>query len=97
MTGKSVLIRARSLIEHGTWVQHGGGTGIGQFCILTALDMAAGKGLNQAWLSAYEAMGKAVKYPDDIANWNDVKGRTKQQVLEAFDRAIMIIGGGFNG
>lgn len=81
------LIAARSLVERG-WCQNKMRLG-GDVCMVGAMHGAS----DAAWVLLGRAIGEeiAIGYTEDLApivDWNDTKGRTKKQVLAAFDRAI---------
>jgi hypothetical protein len=84
-----LLIEGRERIEQG-WCQ-GRFEAKGSFCMLGAIRYdhqttkwrrAARKRLARALGLGQEADG------NHIPNWNDAPGRTKDEVLQAFDRAI---------
>lgn len=95
MTVSNLLQEARALIERG-WAQEvysrSGDNGT-EYCIVGALQKAADPGHYEAFQAAFkllnlltpESPGFRVKC---CSLWNDRSGRTKQEVLALFDRAL---------
>ncbi len=82
------LQRARSLVERG-WCQYQGDDGLGNVCASTALNRATNRNQSFSTDHARFALVSAIEW-ENIPAWNDHPGRTKAEVLEAFDRAIEI-------
>lgn len=89
MTTKEVLRKARALVKEG-WCQQDllrQEYGKTLYCALGALDTATGGPSDNT--PAYKRMLRVTRAVDgQLSEWNDAKGRTKAQVLAAFDRAI---------
>lgn len=83
------LIKARDLIEQ-QWCQ---GVETGKNCAVYALGKAVGTDLDwdenlpkcEALIHYVERINKIEGY---LVNWNDAPGRTKDEVVEAFNKAI---------
>lgn len=102
MSAKAVLIAARELIApEGAWqqrkyfdfeeVEGGASRPCAPFCAVGALDTAARKWDLDADMRSARSRLKAV-IGTEIVIWNDTIGRTQDQVLEAFDKAIAACG-----
>jgi hypothetical protein len=103
-TVKEVLVAARWILSHYKWVQRlhtqYGYTDEGRldinkpigFCLIGAVD--AVQILNEELSLVEPLRGEAFRLLRNVimdvhlASWNDQKGMTKKQVLEALDRAI---------
>ena len=83
-----VLVAARNLIDREGWTQnHYGRPGRG-FCVYGACGAAEhGSALCGGYGPAEDVMRKVLGAPQ-LAAWNDTPGRTKAEVLAAFDKAI---------
>ncbi len=81
-----VLERARQLLIDKGWCQGKYKNFDGQYCSLGAINAVTKSNKLQ------EEARKILKgvLPIQISNWNDAPGRTKQQVLGAFKRAITL-------
>jgi hypothetical protein len=94
-----VLIEARNLVEEG-WCRRSfmrrDDQGNVRYCIVGAIDAACRDGLDDelSYLRAHavnrmvEAAGTRNRGEVGISIWNDSWRRTKEEVLQAFDRAI---------
>jgi hypothetical protein len=80
-----VLLEAKAHIEKYGWAQDTNIAHDGRRCIIGAVQTAQGAFWGGS--SAYDAIARAIGTPE-IAVWNDRAGRTKADVLEAFDRAV---------
>lgn len=91
MSAKSILTEARRLIAEVGWCQgqyrHYDSDGPSRmpiaYCAVGAISSATPFGSHD--VGAYELLRSTV---GEITIWNDEQGRTKEQVLEAFDKAI---------
>ena len=84
---RDVLIEARALIEKG-WCQFRSFTIDGiitSFCSSGAIRFAGERFLNSL---VFERFRLANNMSSVIPDWNDHPSRTKQEVLDAFDKAI---------
>lgn len=81
MTVHETLCKARNLIDRHGWCQHSFARG-GMYCTLGAI-----KAVAKLDYQCREVLLSVLKV-ESVANWNDAPGRTKQEVLDAFDRAI---------
>lgn len=100
MSTAEVLREAKRLIEAGTWVQGDelatGGQAHNCYCAATAISAAYDKHHTNARLSGvFEVIGlfkKVVGFDPNtgLGTWNDTPGRTKAEVLLAFDNAIAL-------
>lgn len=84
MSAADKLREARKLIKRG-WCQNHYAKN-GKCCIRGALDVVGGGG-NGTTLA--KLMGEAIG-DHQLCMWNDAAGRTKAEVLAAFDRAIAL-------
>ena len=88
-----VLARAHRLIAVFGWVQGGYGDELTGYCVRGALD-AAGYGMELATAESVRRSGAllcklvAEMGFEDVTDWNDELGRTKQEVLDLLDRAV---------
>lgn len=95
-TTKEILVAARALIAEKGWctgvmARDANGHAVGEqdsnaacYCVLGALTAANGDEIPNSVYVAFAYANGA----ESIVDWNDVKGRTKEEVLEAFDKAI---------
>jgi hypothetical protein len=93
MTTHEALVEARNLIERDGWCQWAAADGRGAHCMGGALGRVTQGDPNctftETELAAFRALGEATGTKDyGIPGWNDKPGRTKEEVLAAFDRAI---------
>jgi len=88
VTARDVLINTRGLIvEHG-WVQGTFGSEGEGFCVLGAFRAQTHQVTWRLRVRAVQALEDATG-TIDLPGWNDdTPGRTQQEVLAAFDRAI---------
>lgn len=90
MTAHEVLVRARNLIDRVGWLQCSvkGHHDPGGHCVATWVATVADDA--PAEFEAMYAFGRAIGIGSlpRIYEWNDAPGRTKDEVLAAFDRAI---------
>jgi len=77
----TVLEQGKKRIEKYGWTQFSNGNRRHGFCVYGAITAEGGL-THQAYLYLQDCIGKR---PVD---WNDEKGRTKEEVLELFDKAI---------
>ena len=90
----TVLMKARAEVEKG-WCQGEYGRG-GGVCMVGALYVAEGNPrekvnendveVGESYYETYDALRRAVGW--NIPMWNDAPGRTQEDVLAAYDRAI---------
>ena len=96
-TVKEVLVAARWIQDHLGWSQghaHRNAAGnpawinndIRSVCLWGAISLVESEDDNLKYQARW-AISQAVDSSNAVA-WNDTPGRTKQQVLEAFDKAI---------
>lgn len=102
MTIKALLQAARGLIVQG-WTQGAyardyneritpyGGPSACKFCMSGAVAHLLGGGAvhSAEFINALRALRCAIDWP--VAAWNDTPGRTQDEVLAAFDRAIELL------
>ena len=86
-----ILRRARELLVRDGWAQHVILSGDGRRCLMGAIIHAgqptpADPEGNRRW-AAVEPVCKVIGHRF-IGQWNDAPGRTFEEVLAAFDRAI---------
>ena len=98
MTTAEVLRAARAKIEQG-WCQGESARGsrgtyidpaaseAQEWCPLGALDYVCYRNAYSYYDGARTALAKAMRSAS-VSDWNDMLGRTKEEVLAAFDRAI---------
>jgi hypothetical protein len=90
VTTVEVLRAARARIET-SWVQadEGGYVGSPNYCALLATSGLADS--NKEW-QADEYVQRAIGTDSatGVAGWNDAPGRTREEVIEAFDKAIAL-------
>lgn len=80
-----------SISEHG-WQQGRLKDDEGRFCLVGGMVRSGGKNVPIAALSLIsKVVGVPVEYLDD---WNDAPGRTKEEVLAAYDKALVLARGG---
>lgn len=79
-----LLMAARERIERG-WCQGAGRSREG-VCAIVALADAAEPDDREAFTAAHLLMSRIVG--GGLSDWNDAPGRTKEEILVAFDRAI---------
>jgi hypothetical protein len=94
-----ILTKARDLIEKKGWTQNSNARNKNGkevlehnrnavcFCASGAIWRAGGRCWNQEIDDAEEILISCIRN-QEIVEWNDQEGRTKKQVLAAFDRAI---------
>ncbi len=87
-----ILKRAANYIDEKGWLQNrqmddtGAVCSVGAICKVTAVEWYNGRSYTDDEFTA--ALEKFESYLGmDIADWNDMKGRTKQQVIETLMRA----------
>lgn len=90
-TLKQVLEEARDILNGADWY-HGNNPSDGCKCAYTAIAQAEDN-VCSASLRTARFFAEANDIADDgylngVPNWNDAPGRTKEEVLEAFDKAI---------
>jgi len=93
MTTVEILRKAKALLTPETWGQGNEGAGMppeGRMCAGIAIDFAC-NGQTQSFERA-QANGafRMAAQTTDIPGWNDVPGRTLDEVHAAFDKAIAI-------
>ena len=97
MNEHEVLVKARNLLDRDGWTQGRFGDVGGPYCARGALVVAAGAPRPAtvppsrhcgALNSAYHLLQLIVGVETIGADWNDTPGRTKEEVLAAFDAAI---------
>ena len=89
MTTRETLIAARAAIVACGWAQGCYRNTRGQVCALGAIEAATGR-MGAEGEPAAAALTLAVG--GRLAAWNDAPGRTVEEVLSAFDRAIAATG-----
>lgn len=103
MTAKDVLVSAKNLINIEGWIQYEPHNPYG-YCIVGALREVAGwekcmrdENRYNAYVKASAAVSDAIKSIAEkttaIPDWNDSSSRTKQEVLDMFDKAVQIADG----
>lgn len=98
MTPVEVLKKAKALIEERGWCRREYKDTRGCYCSLGACYVASGyevegaSVLHDGDVTAYATAEKALERAIDSAviRWNDSPGRTKDEVLAAFDKAIAL-------
>lgn len=95
-----VLLEAKGLVIDHNWVGRAPlWHALNEVCAHTAISRAAERTARPNVGTQYEAMKKAMGYfsraiskpsPTSITFWNDTPGRTKQEVIDAFDEAIRL-------
>ena len=89
----AILVEARELLVKGGWCQHAAFSGTGARCAIGAIlsvspKLLALEGHNaNIGFRARDFLSKAVGN-QVVGVWNDVQGRTLEEVLAAFDKAI---------
>lgn len=84
------LVDARNRIDRVGWSN---GNGVGR-CAANAISDVVREPGRGCWSEAHEAFADAIGVPSGYArsvgifDWNDAPGRTVDEVLDAFDRAI---------
>lgn len=96
MSVKDILIKAKSILEENGWCQNRYNGSNGEVCLSEAIQRAGG---HQEYGSFYMPPDSEVlmahRYissnilEDSVYGWNDRKGRTKEEVMAALDKAIM--------
>ena len=91
MTTVGILTKAKHLIEkngfvRGSFIKRNWDTGLIEYCALGAVRSAADYGNTDKALRALYFATDSIS----ITIWNDEPRRTKEEVLEAFDKAIEI-------
>lgn len=92
MNTSEVLKQARQVIVDKGWCQGFAEESDGRVCMIGALDKIARMEetiYEKARLALLFAIPR-VQAADSVSGWNDVKGRTKEEVLAVFDRAIQL-------
>ena len=84
MTRREILIEAKELVENG-WIQHRLTDGQGNYCAAGAIEHSACY-TSQSTLEIIDFMCDLVGGP--LSAYNDAPGRTKDEILALFDRAI---------
>jgi hypothetical protein len=84
VTTHEVLVAARNRLERVGWQQYFS-YDAGPNCALGHLRIVGGEDTYPS--AAYHALKVAIGVEGPIGKWNDTKGRTKAEVLAAFDRA----------
>lgn len=105
MTPVEVLRKAKALIEERGWTQGEYVSRDGAHCARGACYVASGSHVlpmypvghiddsaNDAQYALASAIGKELLH--SVSDWNDEPGRTKKEVLAAFDKAIALAEGG---
>lgn len=93
-----VLTLARTKVAHG-WTQHQGRDAYGNVCAAQAILESSGGADSITYdacvllLSAAGILGTNNNLYPEVPHWNDAPGRTKEEVLAAFDKAIEIAQG----
>lgn len=97
MTTHEVLVAARNLIDRGGWAHRGHGDWtferVGARCALNAITNNGARACSE-YTDPVKELGAAIGCSDvtaaaaEIPRWNDTPGRTKAEVLAAFDEAI---------
>lgn len=87
-TTKDLLVFGKSRIEQYGWIQHRFGTKAVGFCM--AGSMIPDGGRVSEFANAADQCLRKVIGENSIGKWNDMPGRTKEEVLEAFDKAIAL-------
>ncbi len=86
MTPSQLLRNSAALLEDAGWVQ-GAFSNRGGYCVLGALRVScniADHALPEAWELLKQVVGTSITY------WNDVEGRTKEEVTAALIKAAEI-------
>src|SRR4029077_20458554 len=88
-----LLIEGRQRIEDGGWTQKSYKSSVDSVCMLGAIEIGSSVA-HVRKLDAVVRLAKAIGCPDtkypsyEVVVWNDQPGRTHDEVLAAFDRAI---------
>jgi hypothetical protein len=96
MTALDILTRAKAELLRVGWCQHESTAKDGRRCGISAIDFGVAGSKDSvddiAHIEAIRLFRVANQLPVycGIAEWNDVYGRTFDEVLEAFDRAIAL-------
>ena len=87
-TTHEVLVKARNIIDRRGWWDGTGKSCYGE-CVITAI-VKSERSRSQVVRDRFaEAAGSGAR-ADFLDIWNDAEGRTKDEVLAAFDRAIAV-------
>lgn len=86
MTVSNLLQEARALIERG-WCQ-GEFQIEEQYCVIGAIETAREKYSARTGITAQKVLWLHSGGGCSLPNWNDQPGRTKEEVLALFDRAL---------
>lgn len=88
---KEILIQAKQVIVDNGWCQGKVMNAAGQCCMAGALNLATAGDVNRYYGTGREEarrfLGKFVPY-GGVVEFNDADGRTKEEVLAIFDKAI---------
>lgn len=84
---KEALIKARALIKDHGWVQNQPGSHRDGFCMIGALAEICPMRQPDVFFEAVDALRDTTGYMH-VTSFNDAEGRTKEEVIQAFDRAI---------
>lgn len=92
MNTHEILVAARNNLDRRAWVPYAA-AGPRHFCAMGTISYVVTGKTNFDADSSDEGLGarEALRHAagsGSIASWNDARGRTKQEVLDAFDRAI---------
>lgn len=92
-TVTNILKKAKALIQTHGWQQDNYGDASCGFCALGAIRVATSGSVNVPYDDNYGTYYDARMIfrhtiGGPIPSWNDTAGRTKEDVLEAFDKAI---------
>lgn len=94
MNAKDLLIEAKNLINISGWKQGEYGGEDQGFCTFGALVHADADGDFETHSAAAKALRQALKdsgYITNVVAWNDAETRTKDQVLDIFDKAVSYV------
>jgi hypothetical protein len=88
---KEILIRGKQKILERGWCQHMSIAPDGRCCMIGALALAAER-FDGADYPARRVLENVIGPVWSIPSFNDAPGRTKEEVLEVFDKAITLAG-----
>lgn len=81
-----LLIEGRARVEQG-WCRHAYQKRTGEVCMAGALGVRNALSVNVLQYDAIQRLRVAIN-GRDIEEFNDARGRTKEDILEVYDRAI---------